>query len=900
MRPFWTRAWSVWRALTRAEQLDASIDEEMRFHVDMEAHRLAREQGLEPREARRRALVAFGGVQKFKEAGRDARGLRWLDVVSLDARLAIRMLVKHRGLTFVGTFAMAVAIAVGATAFEAFSQVLEPALPFTGGDRIVALRFATPTPGSAERRVVRDFVRLREDLRSIEHMGAFRTAQHNLVVGQSQSEPVKVAEMSASGFVLSATPPLLGRYLLPGDEGEGAPSVLVIGYDAWQSRFAGDPAIVGRAVVLGGEPSTIVGVMPQGFRFPLDHQYWTPFRTHSLPLARLAGPAIFMFGRLAPGVTLEQAQAELTSIGQRMASDSPDTHARLRPLVLPYTHEHLDLTSPIRVWLLRIAQLFVGLLSFVVAVNLAILVYARTVTRTGEIAVRSALGASRRRILLQLFVEAFALASLGAGAGLLIAHAALMRMESFARINGAVPFWIDFELSAATMLYALLMAIVAAVLMGVLPGLKATRGSVHATIRELDARSGARLGPVWTTLVVTQVAIAVAILPLAVHVAWQVVLMGAAAPGLAADRFVIGVVAAGDEVRTEDFPRLRQRQLELVSRLEAEPGVTSVTFSSGVPGFPPGRLMRFDVPADSAANSPVKHPALDLGVDALDVGLNLFGTYGAELLAGRTFRSADIGQSNAVIVNDAFVREFLAEHATPGAALGVRFRYVAPYERRGTAPGALYQVVGVVDDFPRFPPQPGSNGSPTIYHPAAAGEVHPVVLSVRFGDTVPQGFADRFRTIGAEVDPALQLRRVQPLADYFYQVRALWRYLAWGIGLLTVSVILLSAAGMYALMAFTVAQRTREIAIRAALGAAPRQLLSSVFGRAARQLATGLALGGLLAAGIFDAVEIGFVRAAWLVLMLSAFMVGIGLLAASGPARRGLRIEPSDALRTDG
>ena len=900
MPSFWIRARSLWRALTRAGQLDAAMDDEMRFHVDMEADRLAREEGLDPREAKRRALVAFGGVEKFKEAGRDARGLRWLDVLSLDARLGIRMLVKHRGLTLVGTFAMAVAIAVGATAFEAFSQVLQPALPFTGGDRIVALRFATPTPGSAERRVVHDFVRLREDLRSIEHLGAFRTAQHNLVAGQSQSEPVKVAEMSASGFVLAATPPLLGRYFHPGDEDDGAPSVLVIGYDAWQSRFAADPAIVGRAVVLGGEPSTIVGVMPEGFRFPLDHQYWTPFRSHSLPLARLEGPAIFMFGRLAPGVTLDQAQAELTSIGQRLASESPSTHARLRPVALAYTHEHLDVTEPFRVWLLRIAQLFVGLLSVVVAVNLAILVYARTVTRVGEIAVRTALGASRRRILLQLFVEAFVLASLGAGAGLLIAHAALMRMESFARTNGAVPFWIDFDLSAGTMLYALLMAVVAAVLMGVLPGLKATSRGVHAHMRELDGRSGAKLGPVWTTLVVAQVGMAVAVLPVAVHVAWQVVQMGTARPDFAADRFVVGLVAAADEVTAEDFPRLRQRQLELMSRLEAEPGVAAVTFSSGVPGFAPGRLLRFDVAAESAPNSPVEHPAVDLGVDALDVGLSLFGSYDAVLLAGRAFVPADIGQTNAVIVNHAFAREFLVEHAPPGAALGVKFRYVAPYERRGTSPGALYQIVGVVDDFPRFPPEPGSDGNPTVYHPVAAGAVHPVVLSVRFAGPVPEGFADRFRTIGAEVDPALQLRRVQPLADYFYQLRALWRYLAWGIGLLTASVILLSAAGMYALMAFTVAQRTREIAIRAALGAAPRQLLSSIFARAARQLAGGLSLGALLAAGIFDAVEVGFGRAAWLVLILSAFMVVIGLLAASGPARRGLRIEPSDALRTDG
>lgn len=206
MRGLWIRLKSAWRALTSAEALDRSMDEEMRFHIDMEAEQLGREQGLDSREAQRRAHVAFGGLEKCKEAGRDTRGLGWLDTVSLDARLAVRMLIKYRGLTLVGGFAMAVAIALGATAFEVFNQVLNPALPFDAGDRIVALRYATPTPGSAERRVLHDFLEWRGDVRSMEQLGAFRTAHHNLVMGS-----------------------------------------LVIGYDAWQSRFAGARAAAGSA-----------------------------------------------------------------------------------------------------------------------------------------------------------------------------------------------------------------------------------------------------------------------------------------------------------------------------------------------------------------------------------------------------------------------------------------------------------------------------------------------------------------------------------------------------------------------------------------------------------------------------------------------------------------------------
>jgi hypothetical protein len=288
---------------------------------------------------------------------------------------------------------MAVAIAIVATGFELIAQVVNPALPVEAGERVVALKQTSTDGGNTERRVVHDFVAWRNELASIEHLSAFRTAQHNLVTGTGPPEPVEVAEMTASGFTVARTPPLAGRYLLPGDEREGAPAVVVIGYQAWQARFAGDSQIVGRAITLRGVPSTIVGVMPDGFKFPIDHQFWIPLRTNPLHYERLEGSAIQMFGRLADGRTVEAAQAELTTIGQRAATEFPATHARLRPLVMPYTLEHLDLADPGVARLLQTMRYLIGALAFVVAVNLAILVYARTVTRVGEIAVRTALGA---------------------------------------------------------------------------------------------------------------------------------------------------------------------------------------------------------------------------------------------------------------------------------------------------------------------------------------------------------------------------------------------------------------------------------------------------------------------------------------------------------------------------
>ncbi|MGI9181348.1 MAG: ABC transporter permease [Longimicrobiaceae bacterium] len=331
-------------------------------------------------------------------------GISWLDV-----KLGVRMLIKHRGLTLIGGFAIAVAIAVGAIAFEAISEVLDPAVPLQEGERLVSLQYATDTPGNPERRVLHDFVAWREELVSVEHLGAFRTVEHNLVSGEGPPEPIKVAEITASGFRVARAAPLLGRYLIPDDERDGAQPVVVIGHEAWQSRFSGDPDIVGRTIQLGAAPHIVVGVMPEGFQFPVSHQFWVPLRADPSAYERLQGPALYVFGRLAPGVTLEEAQAEITTIGRRAAAAYPETHERLRLRVLPYTREHLDLEHPLVRVALRILQLLVSGLLVVVAVNLAVLQYARTVARLGEIAVRSALGASRRRILAQLFVESLVL-----------------------------------------------------------------------------------------------------------------------------------------------------------------------------------------------------------------------------------------------------------------------------------------------------------------------------------------------------------------------------------------------------------------------------------------------------------------------------------------------------------
>jgi putative ABC transport system permease protein len=871
----------IWRVLWRARQLDADMHEEMRFHVLMEAERLTRVEGLDPEEARRLAYVRFGGVEKFKEEGREARGLYWLGGALLDARIGVRMLVKHRWLTLVGGIAMAVAIAIGAIAFEAIGALLDPALPFPDGQRVVALKYVATKAGRTDDRVLHAFAAWRNHVTTLEHVGAFRNVQHNLAPPNAAPEPIDVAEITASAFDIAQTPPMLGRYLRPSDEQAGAAPVVVIGYDAWRVRFNADPEIVGHRVQLGGALHTIVGVMPAGFLFPFDDQFWMPLRLDPLKYAAWRGPALHLFARLKQGVTIEQAEAELASTGQSVADVHPDGRDYVHPVVLPFTREHAELT-PTTVWLLRAAQLLVGALSFVVAGNLAILLYARTVSRLGEIAVRTALGASRGRLLFQLFIEALLLTLLGAIAGLVLAGFALQQIQVMSHTGtGGFPFWVHYELSVTSVLYGVALAVVAAAIMGVLPGLKATGTRLSANLQELNGRTATGLGSLWTTLIVAQVAVAAAVLPAAAYISWHVVQTQLVPPTIAVEQFVVANMNLSDQAAA-DREQVRNRLLALMARLREEPGVAAVTFSSAVPGFGPDRRIEFP---DTAPQRDGRTP--EVATFQIDVGF--LKTYGARILAGRDFDARDVASFSTVIVNRTFASDVLGVPAH--AALGSRFRDV-------TRPDWV-EVVGVVDDFPGFPRDPGSETEPTVYEPAAPGDFHPAVVSMRFSGPIPDGTSQRVREAGARVDPALQLRRVVLLSNFYDELRSAWRMVGWAVGIITIAVLLLSAAGMHALMSFTIAQRTREIGIRSALGAPPRQLLTDLFGRAMRQLSIGLLVGSLASVGVFAAAGIGVRPAAAMLLTVAAVMALVASFAALGPARRSLRLPVVEALRVE-
>jgi hypothetical protein len=323
---------------------------------------------------------------------------------------------------------MGVAIAIGAGGSTVIALITTDALPLNEGDRIVGIQLWDVASWRPERHNLRDLAAWR-GMRTLQDVGAFRPAIRNIVAADGGAEVGRGVAMSAAGFRLARVQPLLGRYLVDDDERPDAPPVVVIGYDVWRGSFAADSGIIGRSVKLGDEQHTVVGVMPEGFAFPIDFDLWVPLRIDSLGYDWREGPALFAFGRLAPGATFTRAQAEIETLESRIAKAHPDSHATLRPRVMPFSRSWFELDSPDALLALRSAQLLMALLLVVICVNVAILVYARTATRQSEIAVRSALGASRGRIVTQLFGEASLLSALGAAVGLVIVWGVASRLD---------------------------------------------------------------------------------------------------------------------------------------------------------------------------------------------------------------------------------------------------------------------------------------------------------------------------------------------------------------------------------------------------------------------------------------------------------------------------------------
>ncbi|MBM3786879.1 MAG: FtsX-like permease family protein, partial [Acidobacteria bacterium] len=591
--------------------------------------------------------------------------MRLLDSWWLDVKLGVRMLVKFPGLTFAGVIGIAVAVAIAAGGVSVVQVNMLPAsLPLDESARIVSIDLWDSRANSVEPRVLHEIPAWREGLKTVQDLGAFQDLSLNLIESGVPPESVLVAAISASGLRVARVRPLLGRLLNDADE-----RAVLIGEEVWRNRFGSSAAILGRTIQLGAGSYEIAGVMPNGFGFPVHHRFWVPLRAASVS-EPLTGPAVAVFGRLAPGAAMEDAQAELAAALQRRAAERPGLYANLRPRVASYVLATLQMQgSDDMAGIVAMQGIVVGLL-VLVCLNVAVLVYTRTAMRQAEIGLRTALGAPRSRIVFQLFLEALVLSAVAALAGVGIAAFALHRIAGATQhIAAELPFWISFRLSPAAVAYAGALSVLAAVIIGVVPGLQATGRELRSGPRIAGAvETGSRLGTIWSLLIIAQVGFAVALLPTAVASVVRNLPLTLAGPGFAAGEYLTA--------RLDQFP---ERHTELMRQLAADPRISRATLSSSEPGDE--RPARIDTENAAGTVHEVKFNRVDV---------NFFEAFDVPVLAGRSFQPGDASAaSGAVVVNEPLANELFG-----GNALGQRIRYA------GETGGRWYEIVGVVKNFP--------------------------------------------------------------------------------------------------------------------------------------------------------------------------------------------------------
>jgi putative ABC transport system permease protein len=825
---------------------------------------------------------------------------RWQPAFSwLDVKLGMRMMRKYPGVSLAIVFALAVGIPVSLVPNHLVDRALSESPPFDEGERVVGVIGIGPDGRTGLR--VGDYERLRERVTTFAWLGAAIRVEVNVVSGDDWSEGESAALMTASSFTLARVPPMMGRVLLVADEVQGAPDVAVVGHDLWRRRLGGAPDVVGSTLRIDGVPTTIVGVMPEGFGMPRTEQIWLPLRLRAAGYADQLGPGVLMYGRLADGVSFAQAGAQLKAVGLPATPGARPGPTRAEAVA--FSTIEIEEPEGVAMWvLLTIAQVMPVIVLLIACGNAAILILARTATRWGEVAVRTVLGASRARIMGQLFVETLLLALLATGVGLIALDMAVTRLTP--RLD--LPFWFDPGVTPALALKALGLSVLCAVVAGVLPALRATGRTLQRTLQSAATGGGTlSLGRIAGALIIVEVGLAI----VALFAGGMTALVFRPAPdehtfAPDVDRYLVASIRmgqselvptagpTGDEARRIRAASLQQ---ELGRLLASQPGVRRWTFSDQPPGEEADeRLVRVD-----------GDPALLPGV-ATFVDPAFFAVLEVPPVSGRLFDAGDVSldpaaEPTAVIVNMQFLER---RGLHPQRAIGARLRFT---DANDSKPGPWKEIVGVVPNIEASEDRADIDGTPAVFLPATPGTLEPMTLTIDLGRR-PVAFEPRLRALVAEADPTAFLSDVSALDALPAELNVF----VIGIGVMTglaLLAIVLSTTALYALMSMTVAQRKREFGIRLALGGSAGGVMMTVARRALVQIAIGVTWGaGFWVAVMSWAVPlapeggIGETIAAWpyVLAAAAAVVIAIALAASLGPTLRYVRMRPVETLRFDG
>lgn len=897
-----SRVRSMYRGLRHRAEAELEMREEFRHHLAERADDLVRN-GLSPEAADAQARREFGHQGTHRQEAREAMGLAsfaqlrfsWLDV-----KLALRRLPKHPMLNLAAIFALAVGIPVG-LAPSHVARSLEAPLPGDAENRVRAIRHWDPSSSGVAPTWDDDFTFWTQTLASFSSLGAFRTSSYNVASADGQAAPTAGAQLSASVFPLLGARPLFGRGLEASDFAAGAPDVVVIGHAMWSSRLGQDRGVLGRSIRIGRKLHVVVGVMPDGFAFPNNEVLWLPLDP---PAGGRDRQRVQVIGRLADGVSAQQAQAELSSQGQpppssAASAEEAEERSRLRAEVVPFGLLYMGLPAGGLTSLMefRFVQALMFALLLVACGNVAMLVFARTATRLQELAIRTALGASRARIVSQIFVETLLLAVIAAGVGVLVFDRALGSVN-IAGLAGrsALPYWLSLGLTWETALTAVALAAVSATVAGVMPAIVITGRAISQNIR---GGSRIRFGRLTGALVVADIAVSVAAVAMALAVSRHATDLQVAnrATGIPASEYLAVEfrLPEGAPTSAEDGATDRRRvqlataQRELVAALEREPGIRRVAVGDALPRME-HRTRPYELDGvERAKDAPLRWSRV------VRVDVDFMDALGTPILGGRELLRTDTEDGAQVaIVNTAFVQRAL-EGRDP---IGRRVRFP------NTGYAGWYEIVGVVG--PLGVNVLNADRGEAVYLPAAPGTINPMQLAVHAA-VPPASLISRVRELAITVDPDLVMGNASLLSDVRQGDWYLVMGLAVGLLVLVGVLITLATSGLYAMLSLSVSERTREIGIRAALGASRAGLLLTILRRSLVQIGLGALVGLPIAArSVFEVTgtpDVGgsVVQSVALGLGLSAGIVLlVALTSCLVPTRRILAIDASEAMHAEG
>lgn len=884
------------RSLFTRQKQDEQLSEEMRTHVEMAmAANVARGMSLE--EARYAALREFGNMASLRERTRDERGWAWLDQLQQDVRYALRQIAKSPGFAAVVVLTLAFGIAVNSSLFDIINVMLLRKSPLPEPDRLAVFLQRSDVIKVPHGISYPDYHDYRERLRTVDGLMAFMPSPANLAANGGAPLRTWVEIVSPNAFAAIGVPAARGRTLLPSDgENKGGAPVTVLSHDCWVNQFGSDPGIVGRVIQLNGKPFTVVGIGPEGFHgfsYMMAMSAFIPasaldtFRPSAAGMLEWRGaPAWRVTGRLRAGSSVRDADAEAAVVLDQLAREYPESHRNYRSLVIPESRARPDpaVTDYLPVFL----GLFFGLVLLVLSIacaNVANLMIARAVTRQRELTVRAALGAGRGRLIRQLLAESMVLALIAGVVGWFLATGLGVLLSRFIP-QGDIPLAVDFSPGWRNYVFTGAISLAAGLVSGILPALRASRIDLVAQLKagHDDALAAGR-HRVRNLLVAGQVTLSLVVLICAGLFLQSLHKVKTVDLGFRSDHLMMLSFDLALQGYADD--RSRNFNAALLEHVRAIPGVQAAGLTSHMP---------FDNQLNARDVHPeVPPPAMKDGTTAVKithVSPGFLETLGVRLRQGRLLTLADRADGPRVAV----INAAMAELCWPGQdAVGKRFQ---PWKD-----GPWIEVVGVTETAKYL--MLAEAPSPVFFMSLAQEFQTPVTLVVRTS-VEPSTLASRLRTEVLSLDPQLPVYDVRTMEDLMGTSAFALFPLRLGSSLALVQGVvglLLAVMGLYAVVAFGVAQRTREIGIRMALGAEDRSVVGLVVREGMRLAVRGIVIGLVFATllgfalskvlyglGAIDPVILGAV---------SVLMLVTAGLACWLPARRAARVDPIIALRTE-